>query len=423
MSAEYTPIEQAPQTPETTENEENGNESCCFRVFCWIFQILVWISIIISIVLCSLIREAPPFCLGFYGFFFLIYAILELCSPICTYLCIKESGEEIPEKMRKIFKSNPNISLHYEAYHYETRTETTTDEDGNETTTTYEEKETTFRESFSIPYYSSRDVSGLFYLNSNKDLSSKRIFIKLTIKGYEINFADTISYMDYELYKKNFRLKKRPTDTYVNFWETRTIPPYNKQYFSKIGNKDPCTVNFCFYFLSIIFTVCQLYKRHVNSFCVSRSFTIRKIVSTRYDLSKPEYDEKYAQLVPYLNLITKQIVYEPNDFNYLNQDYNVNLPTKEELDKAMIYEKKIPNYIVSSCGENTQAGVILDNPNYSSFEKNFKPEEYIQDQGKDDNNALQNVVVGSDLNQINVIDTKEQGYSSTVQGQENNTIN
>ena len=230
--------------------------------------------------------------------------------------------------------------------------------------------------------------------------------------------------MDYEFYKKNFCIKEKPTDSFVNYLESRTIlSGSDLQYFVKIGNKDPCTVNCCFYFLSIIFAVCQFYKIYINSFCVFQSYTIRKIVSTRYDLSKPEYDKKYASLVPSLNLITKQYFYEPSDFNYLNQDYNVNLPTKEELDRAMIYENKIPNYIVSRGDGNIQAGVILDNPNYSSFERKFKPENYILEQGKDDNNALQNFVVGSDPNQMNVINTKDQGYSSTEQGQGNNTIN
>ena len=101
----------------------------------------------------------------------------------------------------------------------------------------------------------------------------------------------------------------------------------------------------------------------------------------------------------------------------------MNLPTKEELDRAMIYEDKVPNYAVSSRGEKIQAGVILDDPNYSSFETDLKRENYISVLEKDDPNAFQIVVVGSETTQTNLIDTGEQWCSSAVQGQGNNTAN
>ena len=64
-------------------------------------------------------------------------------------------------------------------------------------------------------------------------------------------------------------------------------------------------------------------------------YKIRKLISTRYDLNEPIYANKYSDLVPKLNLINKQYSYEPESYNYVNQDVNVDLPTKEEFLKPL----------------------------------------------------------------------------------------
>ena len=67
-----------------------------------------------------------------------------------------------------------------------------------------------------------------------------------------------------------------------------------------------------------MFCVCELYKLYVESLCFSQSFTIKKAISMRYDLSHPLYEEKFAENIPSLNLITGQYFYKQNDYIKLN---------------------------------------------------------------------------------------------------------
>ena len=354
MNTEYTQIQQITQ-------DKGSKFEVCNRVFCWISQIFVWIMLLITILIYIKGKTGVWIPYAFFlVVFFLVYMGFEFSCPTCIYLFRKKSGNEISEIMRNLFRAHPDICFHYEAYNRD-------GEDNN--------KVITYKEDFYIPYYSSRDVSGLFYLNCDKNLIGKITFIKLKLEE-EINFADAISYMDYELYKRDFCKKIRPVDTHNEYWETRTISGLNHHYLVSIGGKNPCTVNFFLFFLSVIFTVCQFYKIYVNSLCLTQNFKIRKIVSTRYDLNQPIYKEKYSKFDPYLNLITQQCIYDQSDFNYLNQDIQSILPHKEELEKAKQYENKIPIYIISNGDGNIPAGVILDNPNYSSFERKLRQEDY-----------------------------------------------
>ena len=417
MSTGYTPVQQSPQD----EGEEN--ESCCLRVSCWIFQILVWVSIVGTVVSSIVSPDIGAVFAGSLGFCYLVYIILEFCSPTASYLCHKKTGSGMYEKMGDLFRTHPDICFHCECYHRERVPVTERDSNGNTHTSYREERVVTYRENFSIPYYSSRDVSGLFYLNCDKAYVQRKNFIKLRLKE-EINFADGISFMDYEYYKRDFWMRNRFRDVYMDFHETRTVPGLHHYNLVNIGNENPCGVNFFFYFLSVIFTFCELYKKYVDSFCVNQSFTVRKFVSTRYDLNQPVYVEKYTPFIPNLNLITQQYNYQPNDYNYLNQNVQVDLPTAEELERAKQYDSKVPDYTISSGGGNIQAGVIVDNPSYSSYDYNAPPAEFASVAGNVGLNANQinangNAPAGFGQPgfQFSIAPTTGEGYSSASNGQ------
>ena len=86
-------------------------------------------------------------------------------------------------------------------------------------------------------------------------------------------------------------------------------------------------------------------------------------ISSRYDLNQPEFNKKYQNLNPIINLITQKYEFEPQVYNNLNSDYEVNLPSKEELDKAEEFKDKIPDYKV------TNAGIIFDNDLKDTYDK------------------------------------------------------
>ena len=69
-------------------------------------------------------------------------------------------------------------------------------------------------------------------------------------------------------------------------------------------------------------------------------------MSTRYNLHSEQYDSQYSKFNPQLNLIILKIDYEPAYYTYLNTSKTVDLPTQEELEKAKMYDSKVPKYII-----------------------------------------------------------------------------
>ena len=84
-------------------------------------------------------------------------------------------------------------------------------------------------------------------------------------------------------------------------------------------------------------TLAEFYKIYYNFSYIIQSYTIRKLISTRYDLNTEENNEKYRNLIPRINLIKSHINFDNNDYNYVNKDIIVKIPTKEEIEEA---EKK-----------------------------------------------------------------------------------
>ena len=113
-----------------------------------------------------------------------------------------------------------------------------------------------------------------------------------------------------------------------------------------ITDKEPCSANFkCFVFFTIIL-LGEFYKLFFNHLCILQTYKIRKIISTRYDLNQPEYQE----LVPKIDIITKKYNYESEYYNYINNEFLLNKPTEEELTRAKSLKFNAPKYKISSTG-------------------------------------------------------------------------
>ena len=360
-----------------SEEDENDKNSCC-TFFYWLLSLTIWLSFISSLYFFSLLGygskndENGKISVIIFISSYLLYIILECCSSTSKYLRNKTTGEAMYDKMGSLFRTPPVITFSCQCYHYEIIHYTKRDKDGKIHYHTRREKRITYSESYSMPYYSMRDVSGLFYLNCDEAYAKKKCYIQLKLNE-EINFADEISYMDYEYYKEQFWRKNRFRDVYMDFKETRKIPGLISHNLIKIGQNDPCIVSFGWFTIFTLLTLCEFYKIYINSLFVYQKYKIRKIISTRYDLNEPLYSNKYSQLAPQLNLITEQYSYEPEFYNYINQEAEIDLPTKEELERAGQYKDKIPDYKISSGNGQTQAGVIIDNPNYSNYDYSSPP--------------------------------------------------
>ena len=355
----------------------------CFTIICWIVSISIWVLIgYLTVYIYFLQGENENFamlnsvgysCLGLY----VLYLILEFCSPTARYLMHKRSNEGIKKKMGEIFKSRPSIRFHVECYHYETEHYTETDSEGRTVEKTREVKVTTHTETEYFDYYSVRDISGLLNLNCDKAQIERKCYIKLELKE-EINFADSISVSDYESQKEAFKDRNRYKDDYMDFSESWSLPGITHHNLIKIGDYEPCTVNCCWYIIFTLFTLAQIYKWHVASFCVYQNYKIRKIISTRYNLNSQSYDSQYKKFNPQINLITLKIDFESTYYTYLNTSKTIQLPSKEELEKAKMYDNKVPKYSIytESDGDIQRTGTVKDNPDFADFNTYQAPQVY-----------------------------------------------
>ena len=382
-----TSIIQGPLKMLSQESQIENNT--CYTSCCWIAQVFSWIFLLIGIF-------ASGIMFIFFALCYIFYLVLEFCSNTSRYLLHKSTNKGIHEKMGIYFKTPPEIQFFGECYHYEERHYTRTNSEGKIEHYTSTEKVVTYTENYSLPYYSERDVSGVFYLNCRKAYVSKKHYIKLELQE-EINFADAISYYDYEREKNDFWSRNRFRDVHFYFHERRLIPGMDHHNLIKLVENEPFSINFIFFFISTILTLAEFYRLYFDSFCVYQKFKVRKIISTRYDLNQTVYNE----LTPQINLITNQYTYDQNYYNYLNDGYELQLPTKEELEAAKQFEDKVPDYKISSGGGVIKAGVIIDDPQYSTYNPNEAPPKFAQVSG---NAALSQ-------NQINSNGQPPEGYN------------
>ena len=228
----------------------------------------------------------------------------------------------------------------------------------------------------------------------------KKKYLKLELL-VDVNFADEVSYMDYENVKNNLIERNKHRDKEIKCHEINIIPGMKNLNLIKIGKSGTCCANCCCFVLFTLLTLAEPYKLYFNSLCFYQKYKIRKLVSTRYDLAQPEFEEKYQKLNPQINLIKRSYSFEPNEYNYLNKDYQVKLPTQEEIKNAEQYKNKIPEYKVSTEGD------IIDNPE-TGYDNNNNPAPIIlKENNIDEYNILETDDNDNDNDKINNINSVE----------------
>ena len=115
-----------------------------------------------------------------------------------------------------------------------------------------------------------------------------------------------------------------------------------------------------------------------NSKCVYQQFTIKKIISSRHNLNEPEYGIRYQNSIPSINLINNQYYFKPSEYNYINNSYKVDLPSKEEVVNANENknEIKIESVNINQINQQNCNEVVIHNKNElnnSNSERNIPP--------------------------------------------------
>ena len=330
----------------------------CMSITCWILQVLIWIGAI-SLLYIDIYKEKTIeywytsetkkyttvefiLIITFESVLYLFYVIFQFFTPTFSYLIHKKSDVKLSEKLKKLFQTPPVIKFVCECYHYETRTYTVYDSKGNSSTRTQQVRVVTRIDSKLFNYYSSRDVSGLFTLNYDESSVTNKIYVKLELLG-EYSFADAITYSDFQKERDEFYNKNLGYDTYMDFYVNNIIEGLTNYNLINITDSNPCGMSVFWY---VFFTICgivQLYKIYVNSKCVYKSFTIRKLISSRYSLTTEECDYKYKRVDPAISFEDQNINLPPNEIGYVSTDFEQNLPTQEELELAQQYNDKVYN--------------------------------------------------------------------------------
>ena len=407
----------------------NCNKEICFQVFGWIFSLSTWALIILSLVF----RENPAF-IASAIIAYIIYIIIEFCSPISRYLRNKNNSQGIYKKMSIYFRTPPIISWSCECYHYETHHYTTTNDKGEIEHHTTTEKVVTYTGSSAMTYYSSRDISGPFLLNCDEKNINQKYYIKLELNE-EINFADSFTESDYLIQKNSFISAYKYRDAHFDFSERRYIPGLVEYNLVKIGKEEARCINSYIFFLFTMLSFAELYKFYFNSKCVYQKFTIKKTISTRFNLNGPEYEKRYQKTIPSIDLINKQYYFKPSEYNNLNNSYKVDLPSKEEVENANKNKNKIKiesinknqisqqnyNEVVihnknehnNSNSEEIQAPAILPNEEDKSSERlNVEKKLFVNSENKENNenneiNEKDSVIFVNKQIDFNSIDNKQ----------------
>ena len=386
--------------------EEQQSEGFCSKkcvdTLGKVFQLLIIAAIVLyAITLVANIGIESKMALIILIIVYILFLIIEFCSTTFSFLCNKTNESGIKNTLANLIQSYPTITFFCECYHYETVMHSPPKKGGGKksggkksgggikkggggglksrggghTTHTSKRKRVTWTETVYFPYYSARDVSGLFQLNNSREQAMGKVYIKLELSP-EINFADELTYMDYENFRSDFYNRNRAKDQYMTYRETRAVPglkPYN---FVCIRNQEPCGVSACMFVLFTIIPLAELYKCYINSYCLEQKFKIRKILSTRYDLNVVN-QEQYQCLIPSIDVPEQQYAFDPNNYTYLNNDYTVKQPTAQEIAQAEQYKNKIPNYQCSSYTSlnngQIKVGVVQDDPAYCSVNNNEAP--------------------------------------------------
>lgn len=348
------------ETIKPTTNEETlllpqkeKQEMTCISIICWCLQIILWIGEFLLFYLDAYeitgyyykhesMTISFLLTLIFVIIFYIFYIILEFCSPTFSYLLHKRTDIKLYDKMKQLFNTPPQIQFVCENYHYETRTYTTYDSKGNSTTRTETVRVVTSVNSKYFNYYSSRDVSGLFRLNYDKSSVRGKFYVKLELlKSFD--FADSISYNDYENQKDEFYRSNLGLDVYTSLFVNNIIDGFTDYNLINITQNNPCGMSLFWYIFFLLIGIVQIYKVYINSRCVYKSFTIRKIISTRYSLTNEESDNKYRNVDPVISYEGENIKFSSNEIGYISNDFIQQVPTLEEIEQSKKYNNKIFN--------------------------------------------------------------------------------
>ena len=293
---------------------------------------------------------------------YILYIVTQYFTPTLKFLKLDINDIKLDELLQKFFTSKPDIKLDCSCYHFKGSSYSYIDAQGVRQTSYNIYRENSHFDHFNVPYYSVRDVSGPFILNSNMNELNHKDFIQLEIPS-EIIWADSISFADYEKYKSDIIEKNKDKDLYMEFTEKRTISAFNdNNYFIKLRDNTSKFISRFWYYLFTYLALAQYYKWYINYKCISQKFRIIKLISTRYNLLEKN---EYEGMQPKIDLINNHIDFNINDTAFCFNE-EIEEPSPEENQEAINkYRLKLPRF-------------EKVNENGNSYFRNLNEQKYIK---------------------------------------------
>ena len=340
------------------KEKKNTISSHIILIIC---QILVWGFLIYTLIY----HDFYPILIITY----ILYIIIELCSHTSFFLLNKKSTNSIYNKLKELFSSPPVLQLSVSCYHYEKRLEQKKNKEGQNVEVEVQERVETYKERREFPFYSFRDISGLFKVDLDNEIYRNKTYIKLTLDTV-ISFADSISYYDYQIFKNNFIDGNKLRDQNIDFHENFYISNLSRNNLIRIKDEEPFYVNYFFFFLCTIFTMALPYEIKLDNISIEGKYQIKKIISTRYNLNTYEYDGMYGYSIPSIKLGSDTYNFTSDDYGYFDQNAEINLPTLDEIENAKQYEEQIkkPIFDDHSLDENNNNNLDLPTQEEINFQ-------------------------------------------------------
>ena len=295
------------------------------KIFLWILQFLMWFflyELSTNGIQKLYINDYWIYVLISY----LIYIFFNFESENSYYLYHIASNKNIYSHMLEYFKNKATLQYEVECYHKE--------RSRNSSYT-----KVTHTESQIFEYSSCRDISGVFKLDTdNLWNSTLKYYIKLHL-FLEIQVSEDGTSKQFEEFKREIYERNKNKDSKIRDSIINKLENFDEFNLVNFKGKHPLFIGMVFFILSIIFCIAEFYKLYVNLFCVTQTFTIKKIISNTRNLLDSEYDKEFENTTPSLNISDKNLGFCFKTESFINHNEST-----VQLSNNKVSQEKIKDY-------------------------------------------------------------------------------
>jgi hypothetical protein len=271
--------------------------------------------------------------------------------------------------MKSLFFTPIRVVFSVTCYHYEWRTT-----GSGKNRRTKREKIVTFTGEQDFAYYSWKDISGPFLVDSSTAMVDESIiFVKLKL-ACDYLPHDQYTTTDLNIQRNNYFSSNRHRDQYMDTATNVVLPGMKEFNLVKVSDKEvPCFFGiWWFVFFTFIIPVAQIYKYYINSVCSFQYFVIKKEISTRVNLNLPEFSGRFESEAPKI-LLNRQTTNFYQDNTGLLHD-NPDLPNEKDLEIGEHNKVWVDN---NNFDENFESVNVNTNNSYTNINSNNNNNAFI----------------------------------------------